>query len=317
VHHQLAKLRVRAPHAQVEAVHRSQHAHHGIGEIALRADRHRAAELRQRVLVNRGPGRRRTGTRRDRQGILRRHRLAASVAERRHALHPGQRARQGGQFCGAVDLERRQEPQAVVHREVRLAGRVGQQERPAVVQHLLDDRQLGAQLRKAATGHAPQPLVRRRRLAAQRGTVHVQLLIHGVGIGAAGEPHCRPEQVALRPGLDRGRKREQLRRHQRRRRLAPIQLARDAAGVAPDIGARLHHRDVAIAARERQQLRLGQVGRLRHRPPGQALQPEREADLFGEGREIVVVQDQFGHRRVPRALIRIVLQAIGTDAPVE
>ena len=76
---------------------------------------------------------------------------------------------------------------------------------------------------------------------------------------------------------------------------APLQLARDQVGVAPDVGAVLQHRRAAIAAGQRRQLGLGQDRRDFDAPPGQALEAQHQPRFLCEIGEIVVVKDQFTH----------------------
>ena len=73
---------------------------------------------------------------------------------------------------------------------------------------------------------------------------------------------------------------------------AALELARDQARVAPQVGAVLQHRNAAIAAGQRRQVGLGHDRRLLDAAPGQALEAQHQPRLLGEIGEVVVVQDE-------------------------
>ena len=88
--------------------------------------------------------------------------------------------------------------------------------------------------------------------------------------------------------------------------MPPFQFAQDDLAVAIDVGADLHHRDLAIATRQRDQARLGHDHRLDDRAPGQALDAERHAHLLAERRAWIVVKDDLVAHRAhsPSDLVR-------------
>src|SRR5215468_10954997 len=79
--------------------------------------------------------------------------------------------------------------------------------------------------------------------------------------------------------------------------MAALDLGTDASRVAQDVGADLHDRDVAVAARQGHEIRLRHDRRLIDRAPAQSLQAEDQPDLLGERREAVVVKDELAHQR--------------------
>jgi hypothetical protein len=81
-------------------------------------------------------------------------------------------------------------------------------------------------------------------------------------------------------------------REERRLGHAALELAGDQARVAPQVGARLQHRNAAIAAGQWRELGLGQDRRLLDAAPGQSLEPQHQPRLLGEIGEVVVMQDQ-------------------------
>ena len=86
-------------------------------------------------------------------------------------------------------------------------------------------------------------------------------------------------------------------RKQCRRREHVLETARDELAVAEHVGAALEHGDLAIAARQRDEMRLGHDLRLDDGTPREALVAEAEADRLGERGGVVVVKDQFAHGR--------------------
>ena len=138
-------------------------------------------------------------------------------------------------------------------------------------------------------------LDRGRRQAVQAGAVLVQAGRHVVGVDARHEQRHRPHELMLGPPGDGVGEPACPFRKQGGRGHAPLELARDQARVAPQVGAVLQHGNAAIAAGQRRQVGLGQDRRLLDAPPRQALEAQHQPRLLGEVREVVVVQDEVAH----------------------
>jgi hypothetical protein len=91
--------------------------------------------------------------------------------------------------------------------------------------------------------------------------------------------------------------------------------ARAMQRVAVDVGADLQHRDAPVAAGELDVIGLGHHHRRRHRPPGQRLAAERQPDLLGIRRQVVVVEDDLVHGRESAGSRRPPLAKSGCDQP--
>ena len=83
-------------------------------------------------------------------------------------------------------------------------------------------------------------------------------------------------------------------RVQRRLGLHAVEHAAHQRGVAIDVGADLHDGCAAVTAGQRHQIGLGQDHRNVDRAPDHVFETEDEAQLLGERRGGVVVQDEFG-----------------------
>jgi hypothetical protein len=123
----------------------------------------------------------------------------------------------------------------------------------------------------------------------------VQAGRHVVGIDARHEQRHRPHELVLGPPGDGLGEPACPFRKEGGRGHAALKLTGDQARVAPQVGAVLQHRDAAIAAGQRRQVWLGQDRRLLDAPPCQALEAQHQARLFGEVREVVVMQDEVAH----------------------
>src|SRR5690606_28206139 len=87
------------------------------------------------------------------------------------------------------------------------------------------------------------------------------------------------------------------------RGLLSLQTTGDQCRVAIDVRADLQHRRAPIAPGQGGQVRLGHDRRNRHRAPGELLEPQQQACLFGKWRGGVMVQDQLMHGRLRQFLL--------------
>ena len=131
--------------------------------------------------------------------------------------------------------------------------------------------------------------------AAHRGAVLLEILRHQVADLAEDDRDRRLEDLPVGPEAD-GVGRAAVLRRQARRREAPLQLAQDDLRIAEHVGADLHHRNLAIAAGQRDKIGFGHDHRLHHRAPRQFLDAERDAHLLRERRIGIIVEDDLvGH----------------------
>src|SRR5437763_16338017 len=74
--------------------------------------------------------------------------------------------------------------------------------------------------------------------------------------------------------------------------------------LSQDVRANLQNRRLAIASRQRRQIRFRHdLGKL-DRCPGEAFEPKAEPDFLRIGRGVVMVQDDVGHRRLSIVSVR-------------
>ena len=139
------------------------------------------------------------------------------------------------------------------------------------------------------------------RLHVERRATHLraildEILRHLVAKRAEHEIDRVLKEHLVGPHRHRPRQAGMARRKEARLGISRLERARDHLRVAEDVGADLHHRRAAIAAGQRDQVRLRQDARDQHRAPGDALEAENEADLLGKRRSFEVMQDRLvGH----------------------
>jgi hypothetical protein len=80
-------------------------------------------------------------------------------------------------------------------------------------------------------------------------------------------------------------------------RKAPLQFAKDALGIAIDVGADLHHRGAPITSRHRHQIRPRHDSGDQDRCPFDVFQAEHKPHLLGEWRRFEMMQDDGGGGR--------------------
>ena len=217
------------------------------------------------------------------------------MADRGHAITPGDQLRIGLKDGTAIDMPPTVKPDDMIGGEIGDAGHFAQQIGPSVRQHVGQPFDLRFHEMKITDGSRAHGLDRRRRQAVQAGAVLVQTLGHVIGIDARDIERGGPHELLLGPACQRlvgACSRiwiESGRGH------APLQLSRDQVGVAPDIGAVLQHRRAAIAAGQRRQLGLGPDWRDFHAAPCEAFEPKHQSCLLGKIREVVVVEDEAAH----------------------
>ncbi len=83
---------------------------------------------------------------------------------------------------------------------------------------------------------------------------------------------------------------------ERRFGLDALKRAEDHFGVTVDVGPHLQHRNAAVAAGQRVERGARGDGFYDYGCPIQLLVTQSKADFLGKGREIVVVQNDVGHR---------------------
>ena len=152
---------------------------------------------------------------------------ARAVADRGHAVAPGEQPRIGIRTRAAVDVAAAKEPDDVIGREIGDAGRVAQQVWPAVRQHVGDPFDLWSHELKVAERRLAHRLDRRQRQAVQPGAVGVQSLGHVVGIDARHVERGGPHELLLGPPGDGFAAPDVFDGKEGRLRHAPFQLARD------------------------------------------------------------------------------------------
>ncbi|MNY08616.1 hypothetical protein D3C86_1414800 [compost metagenome] len=89
-------------------------------------------------------------------------------------------------------------------------------------------------------------------------------------------------------------------REERRQGLFLLQSPGNQCRVAINICTDLQHRCLAVATGQRREIRFWHHWRDLHRAPGQALEAQQQASLFGKGGRRVMMQNQLGHARLRR-----------------
>jgi len=117
-------------------------------------------------------------------------------------------------------------------------------------------------------------------------SVHAGNVIDGIASEGGVRPVFQPGQNGALGG-DIGS------RVDRRLGKAALKFFADPFRVTKDIGPDLESGGAAVAPGEGQVIRFGQDRRNVDRPPGQALEPQDQADLLGIIGEVVVVKNQF------------------------
>ena len=187
------------------------------------------------------------------------------------------------------------EPDDVVGREVGDARHLTEQKRTSIGQNIRQPFDLRLHEMKVAQRGRPHRLDRGHGQAVQTGAVLVQAGRHVIGVDARDIERRRSHELLLGPARQDLVGTPCLGRVEAGRGHAPLELAGDQIGVAPDVGAVLQHRCAAVAAGERSQFGLGRDRRDFHAAPGQALEAQHQPRLLGEIREVVVVEDQVAH----------------------
>jgi hypothetical protein len=132
----VADLRVGAQQGDLAGVDEQHLAFDPVARIVGRPHAGARAGLRVAFLRFRAPGRCRRGAAGNRQRLIWRHLAALAMADRFHAISPGDDPGVGIELGTAVDVPPAVEPDDVIGREVGDAGRVAQKIAPAVVEHL-------------------------------------------------------------------------------------------------------------------------------------------------------------------------------------
>ena len=245
--------------------------------------------------------------RREQDRLGARHLLVGAVPERLDALVPDVDA--------PVALEMRRDGRRAAHEPDRLHRReVGdrrqgtEEERPLVAEEMLEPAEVVVEVRRLVVQRrAPKRGRHRRAIGAER--------LHRLGRDAGEdvrdarrlhrEGHRGPEQRLVGPlADDRG---EAVRRLGIERRLGhePVDDAAHQRRVAVHVGADLHERRAPVAARQGDDVGLGQHVRHRHRAPVHPLHAEDEAHLLRERRGRVVMEDRRVHRGRHRPAARV------------
>ena len=228
-------------------------------------------------------------------GVLGGEPLHAAMAQCGNAVHPFEH---GGHMVEHIGHRRRahaRKPQRVVGGKV---GHTGLHAKQKIVlfNHVRDAPQVGAVggrgiLRAQARHvHAHGLAVfgkgcpgLGRQLGEQRG--------HALGLHVVG--HGRPEQGAVGPLGKHAGDALQVRWIEHGFGLLVLQHLTNQAGVAVNVGADLQDGRAPVTTRERHHIGLGHDAGDDDRLPGQLLEAQHKANLFGKRRRGVVVQDEF------------------------
>src|SRR5262249_30955100 len=235
--------------------------------------------------------------------LLRAYLASAAMADSRNALSPSQEPRK------AVERRRRrseilsQEPNRMIGGEIGEASGTALQERAPVSQRLIQPIEMRAQLLKQ---------VRHRRnhcdgidiSTGELGPVFEKPLRQRVGALRERDADSRAEGCLLGPPGKRvgcaaagGIK--------ARGGVPALEFAHDQLAVAIDVRANLQNRRLAIASRQRRQIRFRHDDGKLDRCPGKALEAKPGPNFLRIGRSVVMVQDDVGHGRDPSLFLFI------------
>ena len=291
---------------QLFATGKQQLARHRIDTIIGRRDDHRltgdkAVRVAEGLIWERG--RRRLA--RHLQGLLGRHFTRCAMPERHDPGEPGGHCRIGiHQRRG--HRRRLEEPQWMGHGDIG-NGRLAEQEVALLVPQLLF--QPRHEYRPLVLGDLQRNL-RSRAAAEQAGAVDHEALdllrgqagkTHGHGLRLEHQADRMAEHHRVGPGGKSRRDHFPALGEQPRGGLFLLQAASDQGGVTVDIGTDLQHRGFPVATGQRGQIGFWHDRRDMYRAPGQALETQQQAGLFGKGRRRVVVKNQLRHAGVRRA----------------
>ena len=81
--------------------------------------------------------------------------------------------------------------------------------------------------------------------------------------------------------------------------MSTLQLPQDQLAVAIEVGADLQHGRLAIAPGQRRQIGFRHDGGDIDRRPSEPFEAKAEPDFLRIGRDLVMVQDDIGHRDGP------------------
>src|SRR5262245_54696152 len=225
--------------------------------------------------------------------LLRAHLASPAMADSRNALSPSQEPRK------AVERRRRrseilsQEPNRMIGGEIGEASGRALQERAPVSQRLIEPIEMRAQLIKQ---------VRHRRhhcdgidiSTGELGSVFEKPLRQRVGSLRERDADSRAEGCLLGPpGKRVGR--AAAGGIKARSWVPALEFAHDQLAVAIDVRANLQNRRLAIASRQRRQIRFRHDDGKVDRCPGKALEAKPGPNLLRIGRSVVMVQDDVGH----------------------
>src|SRR5215831_16288513 len=235
--------------------------------------------------------------------LLRAHLASPAMADSRNALSPSQEPRK------AVERRRRrseilsQEPNRMIGGEIGEASGSALQERAPVSQRLIQPIEMRAQLIKQ---------VRHRRhhcdgidiSTGELGPVFEKPLRQRVGSLRERDADSRAEGCLLGPPGKRvgcaaagGIK--------ARSGVPALEFAHDQLAVAIDVRANLQNRRLAIASRQRRQIRFRHDDGKLDRCPGKALEAKPGPNFLRIGRNVVMVQDDISHGRNPSLFLFI------------
>src|SRR5215471_14234262 len=227
--------------------------------------------------------------------LLRAHLASPAMADSRNALSPSQEP------WKAVERRRRrseilqQEPNRMIGGEIGEASGGPLQEGTPISQRLIQPIEMPAQLIEQV-GHRRQHCYGIDISAGELGTVFEKPLRQGVRPLGEGDADGGEEHGLLRPpGKRVGR--TATGRIKARAGMSALEFAHDQLAVAIDVRANLQNRRLAIASRQRRQIRFRHDDRNLDRCPGKALEAKPGPNFLRIGRNVVMVQDDVGHRR--------------------
>src|SRR3954452_9667987 len=236
--------------------------------------------------------------------LLRAHLASTAMADSRNALSPGLEPRK------AVERRRRrpeillQVPSRMIGGEIGEASGGALQEWAPVSQRLIQPSEMRAQLIKMV-GHRRHHYDGIDISAGELDPVLEKPLRQHLGPLGEDDADGGEEHGLLRPpGKRVGR--AATGRIKARSGVPAFEFAHDQLAVAIDVRANLQNRRLAIASRQRRQIRFRHdLGKL-NRCPGDAFEPKAEPDFLRIGRGVVMVQDDVGHWRFSIVSVRVI-----------
>src|SRR5258707_4292762 len=231
------------------------------------------------------------------ESLLRAHLASAAMADSRNALGPSQEPRKAVERrCRRSEILP-QVPSRMIGGEIGEASGGALQERAPVSQRLIQPSEMRAQLIKVI-GHRRQHYDGIDISTGELDPVFEKPLRQHFGSLRECDADSREEGCLLGPPGKRvgcavagGIK--------ARSGVPALEFAHDQLAVAIDVRANLQNRRLAIASRQRRQIRFRHDDGKLDRCPGKALEAKPGPNFLRIGRSVVMVQDDVGHGRDP------------------